>query len=212
MGTTATTKAEIPMDLSKATEVFEQHALSQQVSDEMIEALRVSIITGANGETVADRAFTTLIEVAEIITEPQKARLLTGLAKSGETTARYGVIAEIITCGKVKPRRTESWKSLRTAVNTVPKEMLGQVVTEITGKTDKVVSFAKAGSIIKEMVDATKVAKVIKPETAALGFLKSQLNYLVKVNTLVSEGMTVTDEMREIANRSIALGKAILGE
>lgn len=200
------------MDLSKATQVFEQHALSQQVSDEMIEALRVSIVTGANGETVADRAFTTLIGIADQITEPQKARLLTGLAKSGETTARYGVIAEIITCGKVKPRRTESWKSLRTAVNTVPKEMLGQVVTEIIGKTDKVVSFAQVGSIIKQMVDATKVAKVIKPETALGGYIKTSESNVVKAYTLHQQGVVLDDKALASAERQYALLGAILGK
>lgn len=216
MGTKTATKAEVqPMDLSKATSVFETHDANNQVSDEYIDAIRASILVGANGESAADMAFTRLISVAAVITEPQKARLLTGLAKSSETTARYGVIAEIITCGKVKPRATgtETWKLLRTAVNTVPTERLSDVVPTILEKAgDKVIGFGQVKNIISEMVKAGTVAKVIAPSTALGGYIKSSESSIVKAYTLHQDGVALTADQRVIAERQYALLGVILGK
>ena len=217
MGTSTATKAEIqPMDLSKTLSVFEQHDTSQQVSDEYVQAIRASILVGAEGETAAEQAFTRLISIADVITEGQKALLLTGLGKTSKTARRYAVIAEIITCGQVKPRalRTETWQMLRTAVNKADDaNVIDEVVSTILAKANgKVISFGQVKNIIDEMVKATDVRTAIAPATALGGFIKTTESNIVKAHALHQEGVVMDDKAKASAERTYALLGVILGK
>lgn len=216
---TTATKQVHEMDLVTAEAVLDsEEALSTQVTDQVVAAIRAMILIGVGGEKATARAFgflMGLVREGKVITEAQKAALVSGLAKTDATAYRYRMIAEIITSEFVAPptRSTDTWQSLRTALNKVETELLGGLPDAIKTKSEELgrqIRYSEVVSVIGNLTP--KVVKEISPQTRLGGYLKTSENSIVKAHAEFSAGVVMTDEQRAIAERQYALLGVILGK